>query len=106
MQHKDLAKGRWFTLTLAEQLGNAGSEFERALAARAQGDSERFARAAERFYELMNLTVADPRWRGLRRREIARAKEQSTEVLESGNSEAAGLQRYFMQFAFLAREKF
>src|SRR3990167_1782225 len=106
MHHEDLAKGRWFTLTLAEQLGNAGSEFERALAARAQGDSAQFASAAERFYELMNLTVADPRWRGLRRREISRAKEQSAEGLESeGAAGAPGLQQYFLQFALLARAK-
>ncbi len=30
-QHKDLAAGRWYSLSLAEQLGNVGSDFERAL---------------------------------------------------------------------------
>lgn len=29
--HQNLADGRWFTLTLAQQLGNAGSEVGRAL---------------------------------------------------------------------------
>lgn len=27
--HKDLAGGRWFTMTLAEQMGNIGSEIHR-----------------------------------------------------------------------------
>jgi hypothetical protein len=30
IQHRDLAAGRWWQLTLAEQLGNIGSEVSRA----------------------------------------------------------------------------
>src|SRR3989344_9058528 len=106
MIHKDLAQGRWFKLSLAEQLGNAGGEFERALTAKKQGDDTRLEKATARFYELMDLTIADPRWRGLRRREISRAKEQSAESLESeGAAGGPGLQQYFLQFALLARAK-
>lgn len=91
-------------MTLADQLGNTGSEFGRALAARSRGDEPRFENAVSRFYELMTLTVADPRWRGRRRQELARVKEVSGEAL-FGNSQsaAAGLEKYFFQFALLAR---
>ena len=30
-QHQSLAEGRWFTLSLAEQLANIGSEVSRAI---------------------------------------------------------------------------
>ena len=30
-QHQDAARGRWQTLTLAEQFGNVGSEISRAI---------------------------------------------------------------------------
>lgn len=107
MQHADLARGRWHTLTLAEQLGNVGSEFGRALAARTRGDQSRFENSSARFYELIALTVADPRWRGRRRQELARVKEVSGEALY-GNDQtaAASLEKYFFQFALLARTKF
>jgi hypothetical protein len=31
IQHRDLAAGRWYELTLCEQLGNVGSEVSRAI---------------------------------------------------------------------------
>ena len=31
VQHRDMAAGRWHELTLAEQLGNIGSEVSRAI---------------------------------------------------------------------------
>lgn len=100
----ELAKRRWFTLSLAEQLGNAGSEFGRAAGARRRGDEPRFESAATRFFELMILTVADPRWRGQRRRELARVKELSGDALYGDDKEAAAsLEKYFFQFALLAR---
>lgn len=104
MQHVDLAQGRWQTLTLPEQLGNAGSEFGRALAARQGGDQSRFENAAARFYELIGLTVADPRWQGRRRRELARVKEIGAGALyDNDQMAAASLEKYFFQFACLAR---
>jgi hypothetical protein len=45
MMHQTLAAGRWFTLTLAEQLGNIGSEVSRAILGR--NDPERFKRLKE-----------------------------------------------------------
>src|SRR3989344_7810998 len=71
--HKELARGRWFELSLVEQLGNIGSEVHRAL--KWQGkDKKQFTAAVERALELFDLTLEDSRWRG-RLLEIARARE-------------------------------
>lgn len=103
MQHQELAAGRWFTLTLAEQLGNAGSEFYRAKSWQQKGDTEKFSAAAGRFFELLDLTLSDSRWNGARRREIARVREQATAELLRDNTAGPSLQKYFDQFALLAR---
>jgi hypothetical protein len=36
--HPELASGRWFTFSIAEQLANVGSEYERARKAKEIGD--------------------------------------------------------------------
>lgn len=102
--HKELAEGRWFQLSLMEQLGNIGSEVGRA--AKAQGkDGQRFQQAVERALDLFDLTFEDTRWRG-RLREIARAREVFCDAVLGGkeyNSSLQDLDRYFLQFAFAAR---
>lgn len=105
--HTGLAAGRWARLSLAEQLANVGSELERAITAWAARRTDRFDRALARLLELFDLTAADPRWRGFRRREILRAREEACGILFSEEVPAAviqSLQRYFLQFAVLARQ--
>jgi len=104
--HASLAAGRWQTMTLAEQLGNIGSEIGRAMRAREQGDEQRLTGALDRALELFDLTLADDRWAGHRRREIARAREVTCDFLVGDNeygSTAASLDNYFLQFALAAR---
>jgi hypothetical protein len=104
--HRDLAGGRWATLSLAEQLGNAGSDVGRAIRARAAGDAARFGPALDRALDLLDLTLADERWRGPRRREIARAREVVCDYLVGGNAYGStdrSLEDYFMAFALAAR---
>lgn len=101
-QHKNLAAGGWFALTLAEQMGNIGSEVWRTL--RAKGDEERFWNAVTRALELFDLTLADSRWRG-RRREIARAREVFCDAVYGGElyqSSLKELTSYFDIFALAA----
>ena len=104
VQHASLAAGRWQKLTLAEQLGNIGSEVSRA--ARAQGKSENdFRNAVDRALELFEFTLLDPRWRG-RYREIARAREVFLDAASGGaeyKSSLHDLVRYFDEFAYAAR---
>lgn len=103
--HTTLAEGRWRTLTLVEQLANVGSEVERAIRAHEAGKEERFDRALDRALELFDLTAADDRWKGHRRREILRAREEFCRLFfgDSPTGSAHGLRDYFLYFAIAAR---
>lgn len=105
-QHANLAAGQWQALGLIEQLAHIGSEVERAILAHAAARVDRRDHALTRALELFDLTAADHRWRGSRRREILRAREYVCrcffdEMTEADTAEF--LQRYFLQFASAAR---
>jgi hypothetical protein len=104
--HAALAAGAWGRLTIVEQLANVGSEVDRALRAQASGRTERRDQALVRALELFDLTSADERWRGPRRREVLRAREEFCRLFFRDDvqpGDAAGLQKYFLQFAVAAR---
>jgi hypothetical protein len=106
--HAGLAAGGWTRLTLVEQLGNIGSEVDRALRSWELNRVERFEKALDRALELFDLTASDERWRGHRRREILRAREEFVRVFFDPDvpaDSAAGLSKYFLQFATLARRR-
>jgi hypothetical protein len=73
-QHRDLAAGRWQSLSLVEQLANVGSEVERALNWHQKNMSDYSLLALDRALELLDLTINDPR-RGRRLRELTRLRE-------------------------------
>lgn len=102
--HRELAAGRWGQLSLCEQLGNVGSEVGRMR--RWHGRDERLVTGAfERALELLDLTLADPRWR-TRLREIARARELICDAASGGKEYGTtlpDLDRYFLAFAMAAR---
>lgn len=100
--HTDLASGRWHMMTLVEQMGNVGSEYERARRSHQDGNTVRFQRASDRFLELLDLTLSDPRWRGRRLRELARVREGACEEL-FGESSGKSFEKYFLEFATAAR---
>lgn len=101
--HQELASGRWFTLSLAEQLANIGSEVHRAI--RAGTDKLRFDNACARALELFDLTLSDSRWRG-RFKEITRVRELFCYAV-LGNSpyhtSLTDLDKYFHFFALAAQ---
>jgi hypothetical protein len=106
--HAGLAAGRWESLSLAEQLANVGSEVDRAIAAWAMHRSDRFDRALARALELFDLTVRDARWRGHRRREILRAREEFCRLFFEDPVQAGAadtLSAYFLCFGLLARRR-
>lgn len=97
---------RWHTFTLMQQLAHIGSEVERVLNAHDSGNSSRLDHALARALELFDLTASDERWRGARRREILRAREEVCRVTLSPDAQkksADGLRRYFLSFAVAAR---
>ena len=106
MRHSDLAAGRWTSLTLVAQLANVGSEVDRAIRAHESGKEERRDAAVNRCLELFDLTAGDDRWRGPRRREVLRAREQFCALFWGDDvrpGDAASLSKYFHCFALAAR---
>jgi hypothetical protein len=103
--HADAAR-RWSRFTIAEQLAHVGSEVERTFRAQEAGNLPRRDLALARALELFDLTAADARWAGPRRREILRAREAFCGCLFAADAPAssiAGLRRYFLAFAVRAR---
>lgn len=105
--HRELAAGRWWQLSLCEQMGNIGSDVGRAV--KWTGKNPVVAEAALfRALELFDLTLADPRHRPhpARLREIARSREVVVDFLAGPNafgSDGPSLQRYFDAFAVASR---
>ena len=102
--HKTLASGRWHRFSLAEQLGNVGSEVSRALKWRGK-DNALFQGAIERAFELLDLTIQDLRWKD-RLKELARVREFLADAYFGGKEYKTTLEdldRYFFNFAFLKR---
>ena len=102
--HKNLAEGRWHTFSLAEQLGNIGSEVYRASKQEA-GDRKLFDAAVDRALELFNLTLSDKRWKW-RLKEIGRTRDVFCDAVLGGKeygSKLKDLQKYFDYFGIVAR---
>lgn len=103
-QHKNQAGGQWQNLTLAEQLGNIGSEISRAIKWK-DGDQNLYRSAIERALELFDLTIRDSRWQG-RLKELARVREVLCDAVFGDNeyqTSLNNLNQYFYYFAFAAR---
>jgi hypothetical protein len=103
--HQGLAEGRWFSMTVEEQLGNIGSEVHRTIL---HQKKDQFWDTVARALELFEFTIDDPKWRVLGRlREITRAKELfCAAVLGSNeyNTTLEDLDKYFLFYACIARE--
>lgn len=103
-QHSTLAAGKWHSLTLAEQLGNIGSEVSRAMRWH-HNDGALFRGAVDRALELFDLTIGDSRWRA-RLKEVVRAREVFCDAVAGGQAYGSSLESlstYFTYFALLAR---
>lgn len=103
-QHKDLAGGKWYVMSLAEQLGNVGSEVSRAK--NWHGRDEKFSdNALIRALELLDLTLSDKRWRK-RLKELVRVREVLGDLFTGGKeykSTFEDLDKYFFNFALAAK---
>jgi hypothetical protein len=101
-------EARWHTFSIVEQMANVGSEVERSIRAWESGNQSRFDHALARALELFDFTARDDRWRGPRRREVLRAREEFCRLFfdpEVPAGSAEGLRRYFLAFAVAARQK-
>jgi len=104
-QHKNLAAGRWFELSLVEQLANVGSEVHRTTSWKNKSDLEYSQKAFERALELLDLTIADKK-NIERLKEIVRARECLVDYFMYDNiygSSDEKWENYFYAFAYAAR---
>ena len=105
MQHSTLENGRWFELSLNEQMGNIGTEIGRVLRARKQNNPIALENARDRALELIDLTIADPN-RKHQLKEIIRAREvfiDSLATKKAYRSDLVSIDKYFMHFAIASR---
>lgn len=106
-QHKEAAAGGWQRFSIMEQMGNIGSEVNRAKNWQGK-DKEKFWSAVERALELFDLTLQDPRWHGAGLREIALVREVFCDAVYGGKlykSSFSDLVRYFDHFALAIGNK-
>jgi len=99
---------RWRVMSLPEQLGNIGSEVERTFSWKRKGRMDFAERAFDRSLDLMDLTIADPRWAGGTRKELCRVREFLCDMV-LGNNEYGMTEQffseYFLAFAVAARRQ-
>lgn len=94
-------------MTLAEQLGNVGSEVGRATKWHRKENIVSRDMALDRAFDLLDLTISDPH-RCTNLKELCRAREVLADTFY-GNQEyhdtPENLEKYFYQFALAARNK-
>ena len=104
--HSDAILQKWSELTLAEQMGNIGSEVSRMIKWR-NYNSDIAERAFERMLELLSATISC-QTEGHRLRELTRVRElmvsdwYSTQSADDVSWD--GFNQYFTQFAVLANK--
>ncbi|KKQ28169.1 MAG: hypothetical protein US42_C0001G0020 [Candidatus Magasanikbacteria bacterium GW2011_GWC2_37_14] len=106
MWHQNTAE-RWQNLSLAEQLGNVGSEFGRVTAWQTKNKNSEALLALERTLELLDLSITDSRWQNNKRNELLRLREVICDnFLQSGHylASSSWLENYFLAFAIFARK--
>jgi len=100
-------RARWARLTFNEQMGNIGSEVGRAIVAHRDGDALREERAVDRAIDLFSATVevlVGTEY-SYRLKEVLRARDEFLRLFFDGTFEgdAVCIERYFMDFAYMAR---
>ena len=106
-QHKQLAAGRWFKLSLVEQMANIGSEVERTISWKNKNNRDYSFMALERALELLDLTVEDIKNKH-RLKELLRLREVLVDYFLFSNQFSSSDQlwrNYFYPFNFAARLK-
>lgn len=96
----------WTRMSLAEQLGNVGSEFDRAVRWRQKNQARLAMNAALRALDQLDRTLSDERHAGPPRKELARLRDEvCKELFENrvNNQSSYNLQKYFLSMAILAQ---
>ena len=105
----EVNRDKWFSLSLAEQLGNTGSEIDRYVNLLKREEPENAQIAFYRAVDLLDLTKQSPKISRAQRKEVAKVKEVICDsVVNAGgnyNTPIEYFQKYFMDFALVARRQ-
>jgi len=104
--HQGLSQGRWQKLSLAEQIGNIGSELARAQSWDKKNILEHKNQALIRALELIDLTL-DSIHKPSQLKEIARLREAVAGLFVGGAEicvSFADLEKFYLPFAIIARK--
>ncbi|HEV2601649.1 MAG TPA: hypothetical protein VGT41_05095 [Candidatus Babeliales bacterium] len=97
---------RWFKFSMLEQMANIGCDIDRAIRWRNKGECEVSVGVFERALEMLDLTIADPKNKGGRLRELTRLREFLKDYFLCGNQyqvlDDTFLYNYFMDFSYAA----
>jgi len=105
--HNELSEGRWFELSLVEQLANIGADIDRCIKWKQKGKLNHSQLAFERALDLIYLTVEDPKNRN-RLKEVLRTREALIDHFvydNEYNTTDEQWQRYFYQYNYAAAMK-
>ena len=101
---KTLAEGRWFELSLIEQLANVGCDIDRAIRWKNKNNALYSDDALKRALDLLDLTISDPK--NIKRlRELGRMREILKDYFFGDNSYSYTdevLHKYFMDYNYMA----
>lgn len=107
MSEYQIDRQRWACLSFDEQMGNIGSEVGRAILAHRSGRTDRQERAIDRAIDLFNATVQVHIGTeySYRLKEVLRARDEFLRLFFDGtfDEDAENIERYFNDFAYLAR---
>jgi hypothetical protein len=98
----------WCQMTICEQLGNVGSEVGRAVKWRDKNNIMLMKQSLGRAFDLLDLTIADPRWQNHRQKELKIVREVLADMIFGDKKYGAhpeSLEKYFYHFAVAARNK-
>ena len=107
MNEYKFPRERWKQLTFIEQMGNIGAEVGRAIIAHRNGNEMRKTRAIDRAIDLFSATIEVNIGiaHSCRLREVFRARDEFLRLFfdNTFDNDAANIERYFMDFAYIAR---
>ena len=104
-QHKEMADGRWFEFSFAEQMANIGTDVGRAINWKNKKNQEYSQNAFYRALELLSLTIADSKNKD-RLKELTRLYEVLGDYFMGNNEYGSSdelCEKYFLFFNYLAR---
>ena len=101
-----MAAGRWFEMTLMEQLANVGCDVSLTISWKKKDDLELSQQAFARALELLDLTIADPKYKNTGSlKELITMRELLVDYFKGENvygSTDALWENYFYRFNYAA----